>query len=324
MKKTTQEIGFEVSLEEAMASVQVDKEAGVLKEVVLLTGEKTTKNNTFYTKAALQEAGRRYEGAKMFLDHADSEVRSVRDLGGTYRNVRLKENKVVGDLHLVNDQSVREIAYHMAEQKVGGLSIRDRGRGRKEDDVFMVEGFSKGNPFSIDLVSEPSANNNLFESAEGNDDDLEEKTQGGDDMKLSEAKLDDLQKENPALVEAIRADERAKVTKEVEEKVKNGETAQKELLLAKKLQALAEAGFPAEVSKSVRKMIEGEAITLEAAQSLIGAQKEVIAAVSKQPAGKPKVSGHGVDQDMAEGLDEKGNRPSDKISDDELKESLMA
>jgi len=268
----------------------------------------------------LKEAEKRYENAKMFLDHGNSEIRSVRDLGGTYKNVRLKENKIVGDLHLVPTQPVRDIAFHMAEHKVGGLSIRDRGRGHEENELFMVEGFSKGGNYSIDLVTEPSANLNLFEHHDANADDAEDENKGGDDMKLSEAKLDDLQKENPTLVEEIRADERAKVFKEVEEKVKSAEDAQMFLVAGKKLVALSEAGFPAEVSKSVRKMIEGDAVTLEIAEGIIAAQKEVIAAVSKQPAGNPKVTGHGIDQDVAEGSE---IRTSDKISDDELKESLI-
>ena len=321
MKKNIKirEVGFEVDLTEAMASVQIDKEHGVLKEVVLLTGERATKNNTFYTKKALVEAVPRYEGAKMFLDHGDSEVRSVRDLGGTYRNVRMKESKVVGDLKLVEDSTVRNIVFHMAEEKVGGLSIRDRGRGHEENDLFMVEGFSKGNPYSIDLVTEPSANSNLFEHHDGNEDDDDE-NKGGDDMKLSEAKIEDLQKENSALVESIRADERTKVLSEVTEKLKKAEDAEKQLALSKKLNSLAEAGFPAEVSKSVRKMVESELVTFEMAEGIILAQKEVIAAISKQPAGNPKVTGHGIDQEIAEGKDV---RTTDKITDDELKESLI-
>lgn len=319
MKKTYQDVVIEADLSEAMAEARIDKEKGMLHNVVLLTGEQKTKNNTFYTKKALTEAVSRYEGAKMFLDHGDSEVRSVRDLGGVYSNVKMKENKIVGDLKLVNDPKVREIAYLMAEEKVGGLSIRDRGRGYEQNDVFMVEGFSKGSPYSIDLVSEPSANKNFFESAEGNEADSDETNKGGDDMKLSDAKIEDLQKENPALVESIRADERKAVLKEVEEGIKKGENADKVLAQAKKLTVLSEAAFNAEVFKSVKKMIEPEAITLEVAEGIIAAQKEVIKSVSKsKTSGDPLVEGHGVDREIAEAdLGTKG-----QVSDEQLVEAL--
>lgn len=320
-KKDYRDLHEQNALIEAMPVAQIDRENGIVKDVVLLTGEKATKNNTFYTKKAITEAVSRYEGAKMFLDHGDTEVRSVKDLGGTYRNVRMQENKVVADLKLVNDDKVRNLVYHMAEEKVGGLSIRDRGRGREEKDLFMVEGFSKGNPFSIDLVTEPSANSNLLEHLEVENIDVDDKNKGGDDMKLSEAKLEDLQKENSALVEAIRAEERAKVLSEVDEKLKQGAEALKALVLAKKLTALAEAGFPTEVSKSVRKMIEAEAVSLEVAEGIISGQKEVLSAASKMSVGNPKVMGHGIDQDGAGNLNE--DRKSDKISDGELIEALI-
>jgi len=163
-KNGFRDVSLDFDLHEAMSGIKINKEAGVIQDVVLLTGEKVTKNKTRYTSEALKEARVRYEGAKMFLDHGEDMVRSVRDYGGVYRRVRLSENKVVADLHVREGGDVRNLVFSMAEHLTGGLSIRDRGRGHEDGDVFVVEGFAKGGVFSIDLVTEPSANENLFES----------------------------------------------------------------------------------------------------------------------------------------------------------------
>lgn len=298
MKTKLRELNYEVDLTEAMVDVQSDKKNGVLKEVVLLTGEKKTKNNTFYTKKALVEASTRYNGAKMFLDHGENNVRSVRDLGGVYRNVHLSDDatKVIGDLNVVENTEIRDLVFSMAKEKVGGLSIRDRGRGHEEGDIFMVEGFGGKNPFSIDLVTEPSANINLFENQN-----LEDENEGGENMKWSEITKTDFLKERPELVEEIRADEKKKVLSEVAEEIKNGKDAKVFLVKAEKLIVLSEAGLPTEVYKSVKKLIEQDGISLDMAKSIIENQKEVMKAINPTDAGKPKVRGHGVDRETVEG-----------------------
>lgn len=297
MKIKLRDVGCEVDLAEAMANVREDRENGILSGVVLLTGEKKTKNNTFYTKKALVEASTRYEGAKMFLDHGDSAVRSVRDLGGVYRNVHLEENKVIGDLKIIENSSVRDLVFSMAKEKVGGLSIRDRGKGREEGDIFMVEGFGSKNPFSIDLVTEPSSNINLFESENS---DEEKNNQGGDNMKWSEITEAEIQKERPELIDKIRADEKKKVLGEVAEEIKNGKDAKSILIKAEKLTVLSEAELPNEVFKSVKKLIEQDGISLDMAKSIIENQKEVMKTINPTGAGKPKVIGHGIDRQTVE------------------------
>lgn len=286
---------YDQDLSEAMATATVDKESGVIEGVVILTGEKVSKNKTLYTKKALAEAVTRYEGAKMFLDHpkpSEGEVRSVRDLGGIYKRVRLDENKLRADLHLVPNTEIRNIVVPIAEAKPTGvgLSIRDRGHGREEDGVFLVEGFSKGNSYSIDLVTEASVNETLYES-----------NQGGQDMDEKEViaglTLEKLQEHNPNLVDTIKTTERQTALKELEEKIKAGEEAPKILANAKKMVALAESGLPKEVADKIRPIIENAATSEEYAASLIKTQKELVESMTKKPAGEPEVKGHGKEKD---------------------------
>ena len=294
-KNNLTSIRFETDLSEAMGGAVINAERGVIEGVVLLTGEKVSKNKTFYTKKALTEAVSRYEGAKMFLDHPNpeaGEVRSVRDFGGTYKNVRVEEgSKLKADLHLIPNGEIRNIVVPIAEARPAGvgLSIRDRGHGREENGIFLVEGFSKGNSYSIDLVTEASVNATLFES-----------TQGGEDMDEKEViaglTLEKLQEGNATLLDGIKSAERTAVLKELEEKLKAGEEAPKILEQAKKMIALSESGLPKEVIEKIKPVIEKPDTGLELAESLIKVQKEVLESQKKVPA-DPKITGHGGSND---------------------------
>lgn len=290
MKKNRfRSINYIQDLSEAMPFASISSDKSVIENVVLLTGEKVSRNKTFYTKKALAEAVKRYEGAKMYIDHPgpnDGPNRSIRDFGGTYKNLRIEEGKFLkADLHLLPRQDIRDVVIPIAEAKpMGvGLSIRDHGKGREEDGVFLVEGFAPGRGFSIDLVTEASVNENLFESETG----------GNKDMKIEEVKLSDLEEGNPSLLEKIRGEAKTLVMKELEEKLKKGEDANKMLIQGRKLLALAEADLPAEVREKLKVMVEPDSISLEMAESFIKAQKEIVEAISKTKPGEPKVKGHG-------------------------------
>lgn len=294
---------FEVTfdLEEAFAnSPRIDKEKGVIENVVILTGNKITRNKTFYTDKALTEAASRYNGAKMFMDHPRSGEanRSIRDYGGIYKNVRREGDKILGDLHV--HEGVRNLIIPVAEQrpKGVGLSIRDKGRGREENGVFLVEGFKDGATHSIDFVTEVSSNMDLFESLD---------TEGGNDMDYSKITKEDLEKNRQDLVEALRSEGKQALAKDLEEANKLTATAEEKLLMGEKLIALSEAGFAKEVADKVRKMIEPKAISLEEAKGIITAQKELIEAIRKSAPSNadPKVTGRGAPRkDVGEGADD--------------------
>ncbi|QOR55519.1 MAG: hypothetical protein UMS36scaffold28_9 [Phage 59_13] len=295
MKPKNHAIELETNLSEAMGAASVDKEAGVIKNVLILTGDKVSKNKTLYTKKVLQEAVARYEGAKMFLDHPKNgeTVRSVHDFGGTYKNVRLEEGRLLrADLHLINKTSIRDTVIPIAESKAAGvgLSIRDRGHGKEENGVFLVEGFAGKGPFSIDLVMEASVNETLFESNQGGNDDMDTKEI------LAKLTLAELTEGAPALVEAIRTEARSALAKELDAEIKAGKDAVATLGKARKLTLLAESGLAAEVMAKLKPLIEAEAVTFESATAMLTAQKEIIEAM--KPKGKePKVTGHGASKD---------------------------
>lgn len=281
---------FSSDLTEAMQTAHVSREKGVIEGVVILTGDKVSKNKTLYTKKALAEAVRRYDGAKMFIDHPKEgeTVRSVRDFGGVYKNLRIEEGqRLKADLHLVPNQAIRDIVFPIAESAPAGvaLSIRDHGHGKEENGVFLVEGFAPKGAFAIELVTEASVNDTLFESHQG----------GEDDMDLSKVTLAELVAGNPTLVESIKTTERQAVTKELEEQIKAGKEAPGILARAKKLMALTDSGLPKEVIEKIKPVVESEHTSPEATEALIKAQKEIVEALKKPTKGKadPTVTGHG-------------------------------
>jgi cation transport regulator ChaB len=128
------DLSEDYDLAEAMGGTEIDDANGIIKNVVLLTGNKKSANNTFYTDEALAEAKDRYEGANMFLDHGvKGQNRSVRDFGGVYKNLRLDGNKLRGDVAL--RESARKDLTDIAKMRPAGLglSIKDRGRGYDKD-----------------------------------------------------------------------------------------------------------------------------------------------------------------------------------------------
>lgn len=293
MNKKNQSIDSTLDLSEAMAQTTINKEQGVIEGVLILTGDKVSKNKTLYGKKVLQEAKTRYEGAKMFLDHPKNgeAVRSVRDFGGIYKNVRLDEGRFLrADLHLIQNAEVRNTVIPIAESRPAGvgLSIRDRGHGKEENGVFLVEGFAGKGPFSIDLVMEASVNETLFESNQGGEEDMDIKET------LKTLTLEQLTEGAPALVESIRSTERTAAVKDLEEKIKAGEDAPKILARAKKMVALSESGLPADVASKIKPLIEAETVTPESADAMIKAQKEILEAMKPAPKpGDPKITGHG-------------------------------
>jgi hypothetical protein len=286
----------------------IDTENGILRSVVLLTGNKPSANGNIYTDAALNEAVSRYENSKMFIDHGreNERGRSIRDFGGVYRNVHRDGDKVRADLHLTEDKRQMILSIAKMQPNGVGLSIRDRGRGVDKNGVFLVEGFVPNVAYSTDFVADPSANKSLFESTtfEGGDADDKEEV-----MNWKEIKEEELKKERPDLVEAIQSEGKAAVLKDLAEARAKGDDADKAELRASKLIAIFEAKFDADVAESVRKITEPDTISLEAAKGIIEAQRMMIEAISKKLSNSdPSVKGAGKTQ--PKDLDESNNEVS--------------
>lgn len=273
-----------IDLQESVGSANIDEQNGVIGGVVILTGNKRSLNKTLYTDAALKEAVTRYEGAKMYVDHPKSgeSNRSIRDLGGHYKNIRLEGNYLKGDLHLLESAKPLIMPLAKARMRGVGLSIKDKGRGSEKDGVFLVEGFASGNSFSIDFVSEVSVNKDLYESRSDN---------GGTNMELKDLTLDVLKKERPDLVESAQNEGKADVLKQLDEAKQQGQKSEAVELRAQKVLALCEADFSAEVRPKVQAMIEAPEINLASAKAIIKAQKEIVESLVKADAnGAPDVT----------------------------------
>jgi hypothetical protein len=282
MKKKPGQIDLldSVELAEAVASGNIDSDRGIIKDVVLMTGDKVSKNRTKYLRTALEQAQTRYEGAKMFLDHPRQDdlqarrgARSVRDLGGVYRNVRLSEGaqpKLVGDLHLMEHNKHITLSIAKNPPKDTGLSLRDRGLVREEKGVTLVEGF-EGDDYSVDFVVTASLNKSLFESAQPGE------GGGEQEMDLTKLTMEDLKAGRKDLVEAIQKEATDGLRKQLEE-------AGVKSLAADKLVALAESAMAPEFKEAVRPAVMAAA-TLEEAKKVILAQEGLFKSMQK-PAGK--------------------------------------
>lgn len=292
------------TLDEALMGGSLDEANGVLTNVVLLTGMKTSANKTHYTSKALVEAKDRYEGAKMFVDHKRDERGnpSIQDFGGVYKNVRLDGDKLRADLHLV--ESKRQMVMSIAKMRPAGigLSIRDKGHGIEKDGVFFVEGFHPKATYSIDLVANPSTNKDLFEA---NTNEEEE------DMDLKALTIELLTKERPDLIESVQNAGKAAILKELEESKANGKKSD---VLAAKLSALIAADFPKDICESVKKMIVADDISLETANGIISGQKALVESLTKKnkgAAGEPVVTNLGQRTTAVVTESAEGDIPSD-------------
>ncbi len=147
---------------------RVDKERGIIHDVFLI-GNRSS-NNRFYPPETLREAAPLYESAPVNCDHPDDPdaPRSVRDRLGVIRNVRVTENGLRGDLHLIRSHpmadSVLESAINPALHKVWGFSHNADGECDVEGGKTIVRRVTELR--SLDLVSDPATTQGLFESVQ--------------------------------------------------------------------------------------------------------------------------------------------------------------
>ena len=129
-------------------------------------------------------------------------------------------------------------------------------------------------------------------------------------MEISKLTLEELQAGNPTLLESIKGGERSAVLKELEEKIKKGDEAEKVIIASKKSVVLAEAGFTKEVAEKIKNLIEPETVSCEMAEGIIKSHKELLDAMP--PTGKPVVEGHGGSKEDDDLKKKKSELPSDE------------
>jgi len=152
----------------APTPLRVDREAGIIHGVKVLG--LTSSNNRRYTKEAVAKAIKAglYDGAKVFVDHPSrqGEMRSAADLLGRLRNARLGEDGIYADLHANTAHPMWPRVAEDAEKRLAlyGLSHNaEAGDYRFESGQQVVTEISRVE--SVDLVSAPATNRNLWEGA---------------------------------------------------------------------------------------------------------------------------------------------------------------
>lgn len=163
-------------------ALRVDAEAGVIHGVKVLGrfsrnshGVAAARNGTEYTLDAIRKAIPLYEGADVMTDHparGEAGNRSVRDVFGKLRNVRLEGDDLRADLHylradpmaskVVEDVTRRLGVYGLSHNAAAGTERIDRHAGR-----LVIESIDLVR--SVDLVRKPATNRNLWESTVADD-----------------------------------------------------------------------------------------------------------------------------------------------------------
>lgn len=156
----------------------IDRDAGVIRNVRVLGrlsrnrhGEQGV-TGTEYTPECMRAAIPLYEGTQVYIDHpaakSTSANRAVNDGFGVLRNVRYDNESLIGDLHYRKTHQLANTVLEDAERedlRVYGLShnatsSQDRvDRATKRLVIERIESVR-----SVDLVSRPATNRNLWES----------------------------------------------------------------------------------------------------------------------------------------------------------------
>jgi hypothetical protein len=159
--------------------VQQDKACRVDRESLVIYGVHlcgfNSRNGGRYTRSAFENAIDLYEGAKCNINHPNrerpNEDRSVGDRLGIFRNVRVCDDGLHGDLHYVKSHPFAEYVCESAErmpellgfsQNATTIQVPDGQGGVIHESIKRVR--------SVDLVADPATTNSIFESEENMND----------------------------------------------------------------------------------------------------------------------------------------------------------
>ncbi len=146
----------------------VDEGAGVIRGVRVLGFDSTNKRR--YTPEGVQKAvrGGLYNGCKVYVDHPQNPnkpgPRPSRDLFGKLQNAQLRDDGVYADLHYLTKHPLAESVVEDCKRGLGlyGLSHNAiAGDYRFDSGVQVVTEIAAVE--SVDLVSDPATNTNLWE-----------------------------------------------------------------------------------------------------------------------------------------------------------------
>lgn len=142
----------------------VDRANDVIRNVKVI-GFKSD-NGREYPRETLEKARPMYEGKKVYANHPDrpGQPRDVEDLIGTLVNVRMAEDGLRADLAYNPKHPLAESLIEDAQKHKGwyGLSHNADGKVERRNGVDVVTEIVHVK--SVDLVTEPATNANLWES----------------------------------------------------------------------------------------------------------------------------------------------------------------
>jgi flagellar biosynthesis GTPase FlhF len=171
----------------------------VVKDVTLMS--EGIWNNYFYELSEIKKSFKNTDwgfarNRRLFYDHND---RDANDFIGSIENVRLKEDKLVGDLYIIDENAARKVLWSKSNGGLIGVSAKVRG-----DDVsgkvknFIFENFS--------VVADPAVKTAYINSQ-----------QKGDEM--SDVNKEELKKTIEEIMESKKKEEQEKEQNKEQDKL---------------------------------------------------------------------------------------------------------
>lgn len=146
-------------------NLTVDADQRIVRNVALAGTE--SKNGYTYSESALRNAVTLYEGRPVFLDHAQNRLnphdRSTRDLVGSITNARFDQQRMKGDIRVLDTESGRTFL-KLLEGGSPGVGMSHVVRARKSTDGTTVDEIAE--VISVDVVINPATTRTFAESTQ--------------------------------------------------------------------------------------------------------------------------------------------------------------
>ena len=233
-----------------LSKSKIDKDNNIIRDVSILSDKAyDTEGNVFriFTEKAMEDAVDVFDGALARLDHDRENINPIESRGvrtgyGVYKNIKLNNNLVTGDLCLWDCENARKVL-SIAERTPDsvGNSIHAGGVIKEDDDgVEIVQQILPRTRFgfkpSIDLVEDPAATISLFQSKRNKS----KSNSKENDMEFKDLTLESVQENRPDIKESFFKEGAKSRDKEVEELIQEKQELEKELDEVKVKQARAE------------------------------------------------------------------------------------
>jgi|GEM_PF-1446640 len=322
-------------------------EGNIIQNVSLLGS--VSRNGRVYTREAMQDAVRLYNGVQVFADHPSyndltgTGGRKFMDLAGKILNTRLSGDRVRGDVHLIAGHSVGENLKTIAEQMPDLVGFSHRAKGESEtaeDGTVVIKRLTEVK--ALEIVVDPATTDGLFEST------IEQpEEQGEEEMKdLKAVTMEELKAQRPDLLEGIteavrkdleaQADQDTELTeakeriteleaenKDLQSKLDEAEVAiatrERQDLIDEKL---AEAELPDEAVTDRFKKDLQEAKDEAAVDEIIADRKALVESLPKNlRSGQPRQPARKID-DVVEGKGEEPKPVTDDVVGDAMQKAF--